>query len=139
VASLPDDAGLTEGRGKWVLSVGGGTVTQIRIDHAFTLLVESWLAIRISTRFTYGPPGDPRWFEPSDAARLAPLLTLHQATVTSAEIQKDGQLTVVFTDGAVLSVLPDDQFEAFTVTGDLPPIRREFTFVARPGGGLARL
>jgi len=69
---------------------------------------------------------------------LAPLLGLHQATVTSAEIRKDGRLTLAFADGGVLLVLPDERYEAFTVAGSLPPIRRGFNFVAIPGGGLAR-
>jgi hypothetical protein len=52
-----DDAGLTEARGKWILPIGEGKVTQIRIDYAFTLLLDSWIEIRIQTPFTYGPGG----------------------------------------------------------------------------------
>ena len=77
-------------------------------------------------------------FEPSDAPGLAPLLKLHQAAITSAEIRKDGRLTLAFTDGAMLEVLPDERYEAFKVTGSRPPIRRGFSFLAIPGGGLAR-
>jgi hypothetical protein len=67
--------------------------------------------VRGKTPFSCGPAGDARQFEPCDAAGLAPLLGLHQAAVTSAEIRKDGPL---------------------------PSVRREFSFVAVPGGGLAR-
>jgi hypothetical protein len=133
-----DEAGLTEARGKWVLPIGEGKVTQLRIDHAFTLLVDSWIEIRIETPFTYGPEDDVQRFEPSDAPNLAPLLWLHQATITSAEIRKDGRLTLAFAGGAKLEVLPDERYEAFTVAGSLPPIRRGFNFVAIPGGGLAK-
>lgn len=133
-----DDAGLTEVRGKWLLPVGDGKVTQLRIDCAFTLLLESWIEIRIETPFRYGPAGDKRQFEPSDAPGLAPLLALHQATVTSGEIRKDGRLTLAFADGCELVVPPDERYEAFTVTGSLPPVRRGFSFTAVPGGGLAR-
>lgn len=100
--------------------------------------MDSWIEIRIETPFTYGPVRDVQRFEPSDAAGLAPLLGLHQAALASAEIRKDGRLTVAFADGAVLEVLPDERHEAFTVIGSLPPIRRGFHFVAIPGGGLAR-
>jgi Family of unknown function (DUF6188) len=93
VSAPRDDAGLTEIRGKWLLPVGNGKVTQIRVDYAFTLVLEAWISIRIETSFSYGPAGGARQFEPSDAAGLAPLLGLHQATVTSAEIRKDGRLT----------------------------------------------
>jgi hypothetical protein len=137
VSALRDDAGLTEVRGKWLLPVGDGKVTQLRIDYAFTLVLESWIEVRIETRFRYGPAGDAQEFEPSDAPSLAPLLGLHQATVTSAEIRKDGRLTLAFAD-AELVVPPDERYEAFTVTGSLPAIRRGFSFVAVPGGGLAR-
>jgi hypothetical protein len=138
MAPQADDAGLTEARGKWVLPIGDGRVTQIRIDYAFTLVLESWIGIRIETSFAYGIGDDSRRFEPSDASGMAPLLALHQSAVTSAEIRKDGRLTLVFADGAVLVVLPDERYEAFTVAGSLPPVRRGFHFVAIPGGGLAR-
>ena len=133
-----DDAGLTEARGKWILPIGEGKVTQLRVDYAFTLLLDSWIEIRIETPFTYGPEGAVQHFEPSDAPSLAPLLGLHQATITSAEIRKDGRLTVAFADGAVLEVLPDERYEAFTVAGSLPSVRRGFNFAAIPGGGLTR-
>ena len=138
MSALPDDAGLTEARGMWVLPVGEGKVTQLRVDFAFTLIVESWIEIRIETPFSYGAAGDARQFEPSDSRSLAPLLGLHQSTVTSAEIGKDGRLTVAFADGGELVVPPDEHYEAFTVTGSLPPVRRGFSLTALPGGGLAR-
>jgi hypothetical protein len=134
-----EEFGLTEARGTWVLPLSDGKVTQLRIDYAFGLVVEQWIDIRIETSFSYGQPGDEHHFDPSDSAGLAPLVGLHQATVTSAEIRKDGRLTVVFADGAVLQVLPDDKYEAFTVNGSLPPVPRQFTFIALPGGGLARM
>jgi Family of unknown function (DUF6188) len=138
VTPQAEDTGLTEVRGKWILPIGEGRVTQIRIDYAFTLVLESWIEIRIETSFAYGIGDDTQRFEPSDAPGLAPLLALHQSAVISAEIRKDGRLTLVFADGAVLVVLPDERYEAFTVAGSLPPIRRGFHFVAIPGGGLAR-
>lgn len=138
MAPPEDNAGLTEARGKWVLPVGEGKITQLRIDYAFTFVLDQWIEIRIETPFSYGAEGARHQFEPSDAPGLAPLLGLHQATVTSAEIRKDGRLTVAFADGCALVVLPDEQYEAFTVSGSLPPIRRGFRFVAVPGGGLAR-
>lgn len=135
-----EDAGLTEARGSWILPVGDGRVTQLQFDHALTLVVESWIVFRIEAAFSYGPDGAATQFEPSDTVSMAPLLSLHQATVTSAQIRKDGRLTLSFADGGRLTVLPDERYEAFTVSGSLPPVvtRRGFTFVARPGGGLSR-
>jgi Family of unknown function (DUF6188) len=51
----------------------------------------------------------------------APLLGLHQAVVTAAQIRKDGRLTMTFADDAVLDVGPDERYEAFQVTGSLRP------------------
>jgi hypothetical protein len=138
VARDPGDVGLVEARGKWVLPVGGGVVTQLRIDFAFTLVLESWIVFRIETAFSYGKDGPHLTFDPSDSTGLAPLLMLHQAVVTSAEIRKDGHLTLIFADGGVLVAAPDEHYEAFNVTGTLPPLDRGFHFVAVPGGGLAR-
>lgn len=138
MSAPPDDAGLTEARGSWLLPVGEGKVTQLRIDFAFTLVLESWIEIRIETPFSYGAAGKARQFEPADSRGLAPLLGLHQATVTSAEIGKEGRLAMTFSDGSRLIVPPDQHHEAFTVTGSLPPVRRGFGFTALPEGGLAR-
>jgi len=138
VARDPGDAGLVEARSKWVLPVGSGIVTQLRIDAAFTLVMESWIVFRIEAAFSYGRDGAQRTFDPSDSAGLAPLLKLYRAVVTSAEIRKDGQLTLRFADGGALVVTSDEDYEAFNVTGTLPPLDRGFHFVAVPGGGLAR-
>ena len=54
VSAPHDDAGLTEVRGKWLLPVGDGKVTQIQVDYAFTLVLESWISVRIETPFSYG-------------------------------------------------------------------------------------
>jgi hypothetical protein len=70
---------------------------------------------------------------------LGSLLDLHKAVVTSAEVVKDGHLRLDFANGDVLSVAPDDRYEAFEVNGQLPPVERRFSLVALPGGGLARM
>ncbi|WP_327031680.1 DUF6188 family protein [Micromonospora ureilytica] len=132
-----EPTGLIEQTGKWLLPVGDGVVTQLRIDFAFTLIVESWIEIRIETEFSYGAPGAESRFDPSTSTGLVPLLDRHQAQITAAEICKDGRLTLTFADDAVLVVEPDDQYEAFTVTSMPPPGFRGFRFVAVPGRGLA--
>ncbi|MEU7920734.1 DUF6188 family protein [Micromonospora zamorensis] len=133
-----EPTGLIERTGKWLLPVGDGVVTQLRIDFAFTLIVEARIEIRIETEFSYGAPGGESRFDPSTSTSLAPLLDRHQAQITAAEISKDGRLTLTFADDAVLVVEPDDQYEAFTVTSMPPPGFRGFRFVAVPGGGLAQ-
>jgi hypothetical protein len=54
------------------------------------VVLEARIEVRIETPFRYGSAGDGRRYEPSDSRSLAPLLGLHQATVTSAEKGEDG-------------------------------------------------
>ena len=133
-----EDAGLVEIHGGWLLPVGDGVVTQLRIDFAFTLLIEAWLEIRIQTTFSYGTVADVRRFDPQDAPGLAPLLDRHQARVAVAEIRELGRLSLTFADEAVLVVESDDRYEAFTVVGQRSAATRTFLVVATPGGGLSR-
>jgi hypothetical protein len=130
--------GLIERADRWLLPVGDGTVTQLRIDFALTLVIESWIEIRIETEFSYGAPGAERRIDPALSTALAPLLDRHQAQITAAEIRKSGRLTLTFADDVVLVVEPDDQYEAFTVTSAPSSGVRGFRFVATPGRGLAR-
>ncbi|WP_157742452.1 DUF6188 family protein [Micromonospora chokoriensis] len=132
-----DHNGLTEHSDRWLLPVGDGVVTQLRIDFAFTLVIEAWLEIRVETEFSYGVPGAECRIDPCVSAGLGPLLDRHQAEVTAVEVGKDGRLRVTFADDAVLLVEPHDQYEAFTVAGTPPSTSRRFLFVAVPGGGLA--
>jgi hypothetical protein len=131
-----EDTGLVEANGGWLLPLGNGVVTQLRIDFAFTLMIEAWLEIRIQTAFVYGIAGNIRPFDPEQAPALAPLLDRHQARVTVAEIRPEGRLSLTFADQAVLTVEPDDRHEAFSVVGQRSP-RPHFLIVAAPDGGLA--
>lgn len=137
MAERVDDTGLTEHSDKWLLPIDDGVVTQLRVDYAFTLVIDSRIEIRIETEFSYGVSGTEQRFDPSVSAALAPLLDRHQAKVTAVEIREDGRLHLTFGDDVVLLVEPDDQYEAFTVSGTLPSTSRRFLFVAVPGGGLA--
>lgn len=138
MAEYVEDAGPVEAAGKWRLPVGDGVVTLLQIDFAFTLVIEAWLQIRIETAFSYGTAGSERRFDPEDTRSLAPLLDRHQARVVAAEIGNGGRLSLVFQDEMVLTVEPDDRYEAFNVVGQPPSSTHKFLFVALPGGGLAR-
>jgi hypothetical protein len=122
-----------------VIPIGDGLVTQIRVDYAFGLSIDSWIHVRIESAFTVERGGQVQSFDPAETQTLAPLLRLHQAKVTEALARKDGVLTLTFDDGSTLTVPPDDQYEAFTVNGELPPVRRRFMLAALPGGGLTRM
>ncbi len=138
------DAGLTEGRGRWVLPISGGEVTQIRIDFAFGLEIESYgddqtsLSIRISTPFTFTSDGNAVVIDPERTAELEALVTLHKAEVQEAHVVKDGHLVVRFADGRAIEVAPHEQYEAWQVDGQRPPVERRFSLVAVPSGGVAK-
>jgi hypothetical protein len=129
-------AGLVEQHTRWLLPVGDGTVTQIRVDHAFTLVIDHY-SIQISTPFTLSRGDDHSQHDPEDPESLAPLLKLHQATLHEGVLRKDGLLTLSFHDGTTLTVPPDERYEAWVAAGELPSVTPRFQVIALPGGGLA--
>lgn len=134
----PDATGLYDEHGRWILPVSGSEVSQISVDYAFTLTIE-WISIRIGTAFAVSRRGETHTYEPEDTLSLGALLDLHKVGVRDGYARKDGVLVLNFDDGTVITVEPDEQFEAFMINGSLPPMDRRFTLVALPGGGLARM
>ncbi|MCW2875904.1 MAG: hypothetical protein JWQ95_4 [Sphaerisporangium sp.] len=129
-------AGLVEQHTRWLLPVVDGTVTQIRVDYAFTLVMDHY-SIRISTPFSLSRGDEHSRHDPEVPETLAPLLELHQATLREGVLMKDGLLVLSFHDGTTLTVLPDERYEAWEAVGELPPVTPSFKVIALPGGGLA--
>ena len=123
--------------------MAGGEVTQVQIDYAFGLTIETYdeqrasTHIRISTRFEYEANGEVTVIDPGHTEQMAPLLTLHKAAVAEGYAIKDGHLVVHFVDGRAIRVAPDEQYESWTVTGQLPPVVRKFSLIGLPGTGVA--
>lgn len=67
-----------------------------------------------------------------DAGALRAFLR-HPLDVTTARAYKDGALAIGFSDGSLLSVPPDVEYEAWEATAK----HQEFAIVSLPGGGLA--
>lgn len=136
------EGGLEEAPGRWVLPVSGGVVTQVVIDYAFGLTIErrrdhTSVHVRISGQLDYGTIDHIVTVDPEVTATLGPLLTLHSAAVAEGYALKDGHLVLCFGDGRSIRVAPHDHYEAWQVTGRLPPVERKFELIAVPGGGLA--
>ena len=116
---------LAEGRGRWVLPIIGGEVTQVQIDYAFGFVVVTYgddpasVRIRIEAEFKVQLEGVTLTFDPEDTADLGRLVTLHKAVVEEAYVVKEGHLVVRFADGRAIEVAPHGQYEAWTVSGDL--------------------
>jgi len=125
--------------------MAGGEVTQVQVDFAFGLAIETYddkrasTHVRINTRFEYEAAGIATMIDPEQTADLAPLLTLHKAVVEEGFAVKDGHLVLRFTDGRALRVAPDGQYESWTVMGRLPPVERKFSLIGLPSGGVALL
>lgn len=142
MASTDDD--LRRDGGRWEIPLGGGLVTQVRIDFAFGLLVdatdehENTGEIRISTQLAYEAAGAVTMIDPERTPELAPLITLHQAVLVSACTSDDGELELRFAGDRTICVAPDPGFEAWGLTVSSRAGRRGMHLVCLPGSGLAR-
>lgn len=138
--ALPGPADLGDHWDLPVVAAAGdriGEVDQLRIDFAFTLVIRTVLEIRIETAFTVDSAGVDVVFDPENTRSLGPLLDLHKVGVIAATLSKAGTLRVEFQDGRLLSVEPDDRYEACAVRLRTPAGGRRFEFYILPGGGLA--
>jgi len=137
--SKVENTGLYQERATWILPVGEGVIDQVRIDFAFTIVIDGWINIRINTSFTLTRDGQTSVHDPEDVSSLRDLGALHQQRVEAVHVRQDGLLRVKLNGGGEIRVESDPQYEAYMITAKLQPVRRQFTFVALPGGGLARL
>jgi hypothetical protein len=55
--------------------------------------------------------------DPNDRRGLGPLLALYPDSLTHLTMAPDGTLEAAFASGAVLTVLPDPRFEAWSIGG----------------------
>lgn len=125
--------GITKDGEAWRLAFREGVVTQLQIDFAFGFTVDAEVDFRIEVPFEAGDTGGWRAYDPEVPGAVGPLAVLHQAVVHGALVMTDGRLEVSFTNGSSLRVLPNNKYEAFSVTGPAG----SFRFVSLPGGGLA--
>jgi hypothetical protein len=90
----------------------------------------SWVRIDYQTRLQFGEAevviegpfhlridGVDHFLDPADRRGLGPVLTLYPGRVDSLHMQLDGTLIATFEGGSVLTVPPDDRYEAWNVGG----------------------
>jgi hypothetical protein len=130
----PDWVGISERDDRWTLTFPDGTVTQLRFDFAFTLVIDQGLDIRIESPFIFREPNASQTLlAPEHNGTLGSLLRLHQAKVVRADALRVGQLEIDFEDGSAIVVEPDGNFENFNVRtpdGEM--------LIGLPSGGIAR-
>ena len=127
---------LVERDDRWILPFRGTAVTQVQVDAAFGLILDDVGAVRINGTATLGwaDAGSRRETVTLDPERqdVAAGLALFNTQVVSAVAFKSGALRLVFSSGRKLTVKPDPQYEAWTVTGP-----HRMLIVSPPGGELA--
>lgn len=108
---------MVEDADRWSLAVGDGTVTQLRFDFAFTVVIDAGIDIRIELPFVFTEPNASKVvLDPERNATLGALLRLHQAVVVRADVLRVGQLEIDFEDGSTIIVEPQGHYESFNVT-----------------------
>jgi hypothetical protein len=116
----------------------GGPVSQLKVDFAFTLVVDvgDAGAVEIAIEHPFAlqrPDNDPAPVEwQDDAAALAPALALLHVTAESAAAFKDGRLELRLADGLRLLVGAGGDFEPWSLVGPAG-----LRVVSAPGGELA--
>ena len=125
---MTDDSCLT-------LPLDGRQITQLRFDFAFGMEFSdenSRFSIRISTIFMLTSPMGSAEYNPEQTQECGPALRLFNARVTSAKAFNCGRLEITFSDGMILRVDSNPQFEAWEAVGS-----NGMRVVAVPGGELA--
>lgn len=128
---------FVEAADRWLVPVAGRSVTQCRLDYAFTLVVADESAgsfeIRIEQPFMVTSGAGEVVLDPEgEPARMAPALGLLHQAIEQAVAFKDGRLELSFTDGGVLSVPVGEDYEAWNIVGPAG-----LRIVSLPGGELA--
>lgn len=134
---------LAVGPDRWQLPIVGGEVTQVRIDYAFGLMIDTFgdadpmtVMLRINTPFTFHSSTSSITVDPEHTAAAGALATLHKAVVVDAIAMRTGDLVVRFADGSAIEVPPHDQYEAWEVHGGPPRCAETFYFMSAPGRGV---
>jgi hypothetical protein len=73
--------------------------------------------IVVECPFTVSVQGRENHLDPEDRTNLGPLLGLYPNTLSSLDVAADGTLQVTFETGAVLTVRPDPNYEAWEIAG----------------------
>jgi hypothetical protein len=116
------------------LGLGGRKLLSEKMEHSAVLHFSDGCVARIESPFSLDLAGNRHEFSPGNGLQesFQPMKELLQQTVTTAETGDSGALRLTFGNGAVISVEPDDEYEAWAVSGP-----GGFLVVSMPGGELA--
>ncbi|MBB5866947.1 uncharacterized protein (AIM24 family) [Allocatelliglobosispora scoriae] len=126
---------LAEHDDHWILPFQGLTVTQVRVDSAFELVLDGKGNVRIESTATLGRAeadvSEQVVLDP-EHQHVAAGLVLFDTVVMMAVAATSGSLRLVFSGGHVLRVEPDPHYEAWTASAP-----GGLLVVSLPGGGLS--
>jgi hypothetical protein len=134
---MVDGTELVELEDRWLLPYRGMQVTQIRVSHQLTLVLDGGAQVDLEAEAVLSE-GSLRASDvvtsrlAPERQEVAPALALFGATLLSSVAFKSGTLRLVFDSGMRLNVKPDAGYEAWSVHGP-----ESLRLVCQPGGGVA--
>jgi hypothetical protein len=111
---------LQSSKGGWRLPIDQLGVSRCIVDHAFALEFHEGAqsaVVRIEGTFAILDQGRVHRLTPAALKELGPAVGLFGQVVRSATASARGELEIAFEDGRVLSVQPDDRYEAWEIYG----------------------
>jgi Family of unknown function (DUF6188) len=126
---------LIEESAGWRLSFSSGTLQMIKIDFRLGLLLRDGAEtaeVTVETPFGLTGPGVNVSCSPEIPESLAPVLMLVNKEVTEIAIQSSGHMTLSFKSGSIISVGPNDSYEAWQISGSVG-----FLLVCQPEGRIS--
>jgi hypothetical protein len=119
----------------WGLPFVGERISRCLVDGAFHLQFldrKDPITVSIESPFTLTQAGVSKLMSPQEPLELGPALGLLNGTVVTALAHKTGHLCVEMDAGRILTVSPDDQYEAWSIVSD-----NNLKIVCTPGGTIA--
>jgi hypothetical protein len=110
------EQGRSRAPGDWTLTIAPRDLSWIRIDHQTRLQVED-VEIVIGGRFELRRGETAFQLDPAERDRLGPILALYPTRLVGATIDPDGTLSLVFDNGGVILVPPDNDYEPWHIAG----------------------
>lgn len=125
----------SEARRSWLVELESASVTQLTVDWAINLIIESgavrW-TVRIESPFVVHMDDNEQLVVPEDPATAAPVLQVLRRSVSQIEAADDGHLVVLFGDEGRIEVPAAEDYEPWEIAdGEGRKI------VSVPGGELA--
>jgi hypothetical protein len=116
------------------LGLEGKKLLSKTVEYSAVLHFSDDYTARIESPFKFSLPGKHYNLSPDSDPQesFLPMEVLLNQAVTKSEADDSGALSLVFDNGAKIHVEPDDEYEAWTVSGP-----DGFLVVSMPGGELA--